>query len=92
MNILFPELKKLVPTLHMPSVYTLLSAFPGASHVASVPLTKLTKLLFESSKRRYGEDTAILFQDSATTSIGSLMPAKSLELKHTIKIIQELTP
>ena len=90
-NILFPELEKLVPTLHMASVYALLSTFPGASHVASVPLTKLTKLLFEVSKGRYGKDTAILFQDAATTSIGSLMPAKSLELKHTIKLTQELT-
>ena len=34
-NILFPELEKLVPSLHMVSVYALLSEFPGASHVAS---------------------------------------------------------
>ena len=32
-NILFPELEKLVPSLHMVSVYALLSEFPGASHV-----------------------------------------------------------
>ena len=33
--ILFPELEKLVPTLHMASVYALLSEFPGAKQIAS---------------------------------------------------------
>ncbi len=90
-NILFPELEKLVPSLHIVSVYALLSKFPGASHVASAHLTRLTNLLSQASKGRYGKDTAILFRETAKTSIGSLMPAKSLELKHTIKLIQELT-
>lgn len=90
-NILFPELEKLVPRLHMASVYALLSEFPGASHVASAHLTRLTNLLSENSKGHYGKDTAILFRNTARNSIGSVMPAKSLELKHTIKLIQELT-
>ena len=34
--ILFPELEKLVPTLHMASVYAMLSEFPGAKQAASV--------------------------------------------------------
>ena len=89
--ILFPELEKLVPTLHMASVYALLSEFPSASAVASAHLTRLSNLLSESSKGRYGKDTAIIFREAARVSIGSHMPAKSLELKHTIKLIQELT-
>ena len=89
--ILFPELEKLVPTLHMASVYALLSEFPGADAVAAAHLTKLSNLLCESSKGRYGKDTAIMFREAARSSIGSHMPAKSLELKHTIKLIQELT-
>ena len=89
--ILFPELEKLVPTLHMTSVYTLLFEFPGASYVASAHLTKLTNLLSKASKGHYGKDTAVLFRETARNSIGSVMPAKSLELKHTIKLIQELT-
>lgn len=47
-NILFPELEKLVPTLHMTSVYELLSQFPSAKQIASVHLTKLTNLLSTS--------------------------------------------
>lgn len=89
--ILFPELEKHVPTLHMPSVYALLSEFPGANAVASAHLTRLSNLLSESSKGRYGKDTAVIFREAARNSIGSVMPAKSLELKHTIKLIQELT-
>ena len=89
--ILFPELEKLVPTLHMASVYDLLSEFPSANAVATAHLTRLSNLLSESSKGRYGKDTAIMFREAARSSIGSHMPAKSLELKHTIKLIQELT-
>ena len=90
-NILFPELEKLVPSLHIKSVYTMLSEFPSAHHIAEAHLTKLTNLLHTASRGRYGKDTAIGFREAAKNSIGSDMPAKSLELKHTIKLIQELT-
>jgi hypothetical protein len=90
-NILFPELEKLVPTLHMNSVYALLSEFPGAKQIASCHLTRLTHLLSESSKGRYQRDKAVEIREAAKASIGSIMPAKSLELKHTIHMIGILT-
>lgn len=90
-QILFPELEKLVATLHMTSIYSLLEEYPGASYIVSAHLTKLTNLLNESSRGRYDRNTAIKFREAAKKSIGSVMPAKSLELKHTIKIIRELT-
>lgn len=89
-QILFPELEKLVCTLHMASVYRLLEEYPGASYIAKAHLTKLSNLLIEASKGRYNRDTAIKFREAASNSIGSIMPAKSLELKHTIKLIKEL--
>ena len=49
-QILFPELEKLVPTLHMTSIYQLLEEFPSASAIASVHLTRLTNLLSKASK------------------------------------------
>lgn len=88
--ILFPELEKLVPTLHQNSVYELLYEFPGAKHVADAHLTRLSNLVETASKGHYTKDTAITFREAARTSIGSNMPAKSLELKHTIKLIREL--
>ena len=88
--ILFPELEKLVPTLHQNSVYELLYEFPGAKHIANAHLTRLSNLVETASKGHYTKDTAITFREAARTSIGSNMPAKSLELKHTIKLIREL--
>ena len=90
-QILFPELEKLVPTLHMTSIYQLLEEFPSASAIASVHLTRLTNLLSKASKGHYDRETAIKIRDAAKNSIGSNMPAKSLELKHTIKLICALT-
>lgn len=89
-NILFPELEKLVPSLHMASVYTLLSELPGAHQVANCNLTRLKALLEEASRGRYGRDKAAEIRDAARSSIGSRMPAKSLELQHTIQLIREL--
>jgi len=88
--ILFPELEKLVPTIHIASVYALLSELPGAQQVASAHLTHLKTLLVDASKGRYDRDKAIEIRDAARISIGSKMPAKSLELKHTIRLIREL--
>ena len=62
----------------------------SADAVANAHLTRLSNLLFDSSKGRYGKDTVVMFRDAARSSIGSHMPAKSLELKHTIKLIREL--
>ena len=88
--ILFPELEKLVPSLHIASVYTLLEEFPGAKQVAAAHLTRLKALLESSSKGRYKRDMALEIRDAARSSIGSRMPAKSLELQHTIRLIREL--
>ena len=88
--ILFPELEKLVPTLHMTSVYSLLEEFPGAKQVAAAHLTRLKSLLEAASNGRYKRDMALEIRDAARNSIGSRMPAKSLELQHTIRLIREL--
>ena len=89
-NILFPELEGLVPSLHMASVYALLSEFPGASQIAGSHLTHLKTVLHDASRGRYDRDMAVIIRDAARGSIGSKMPAKSLELQHTIRLIWEL--
>ncbi len=90
-TILFPEIEKLVPQLHMHSIYMLLSEFPGASYISSAHLTRLKNLLYKESNGRYGRDMAIKTRDAASTSIGSIIPAKSMELKHTIQLIEVLS-
>ena len=88
--ILFPELEKLVPSLHIASVYALLSEFPGAHQIAAAHLTRLKSVLSDASRGHYGRDKAIAIRNAAKGSIGSRMPAKSMELKHTIRLIREL--
>ncbi len=90
-NILFPELEKLVPTLHMNSVYTLLEELPGATYVANCHLTHLKKILEDASKGHYSRDKAIEISNAAIDSIGAPMAAKSMELVHTIRLIRMLS-
>ncbi len=90
-SILFPELEKMVPTLHMNSVYALLSEFPGASFIADAHLTRLKNLLYEASKGHYGRDMAISIRNAARSSIGTTMASKSMELRHTIYLIQVIS-
>ena len=78
-NILFPELERLVPTLHMVSVYAMLSEFPGAKQIAEAHLTHFRAVLSDTSKGRYSREKAVEIRNAARRSIGSVMPAKSLE-------------
>ena len=90
-SILFPELEKLVSTLHAKAVYELLSEFPGAHQVASANLKHLTSMLGTASKGHFGREKADEIRETARRSISSYLPAKSLELRHTIKLIGELS-
>ena len=83
-TILFPELEKLVPSLHMASVYALLSEFPGAHQIANSHLTRLKTVLSNASHGRYGKEKAIEIREAARNSIGSRRRAASMELQHTL--------
>ncbi len=49
-----------------------------------------TNLLETASIGCYSKDMALMLRDVARNSVDSNMPAKSLELKHTIRLIREL--
>lgn len=86
--ILFPELEKLVSTLHMASIYALLHKFPGAKQIASVHLTQLTNLLLKASHGCYGREKESEIRNATGKSIDSCVPAKSPELKYMIWLMQ----
>lgn len=86
--ILFPELEKLVPSLHMASVYALLSELPNAKAISECHLTRLVNLISIASKGRYGKEKAIEIRTAARDSIGSYSEVKSLELQQTIQMIR----
>ena len=88
-NILFPELETLVSSLHTVAVYTILREFPGAKQIATAHLTHFKTVLSDASNGRYDREKAVAIREAARTSIGSIMPAKSLELQHTIRLIRE---
>ena len=79
-----------MPTLHMASVYALLSEFPRAEQVSVAHLTRLKTLPADTSRGHYGRNMAMEIRAAARCSVGSKMPAKSLELQHTIRLIREL--
>lgn len=89
-NILFPELEKLFCSIHLTTVYKILSNFPGASYIANADFDELSNIVTISSNGKFDCSKVQLIKDTAQKSIGSKMPAKSLELKHTINLIQEL--
>lgn len=89
-TILFPELEKLVSTVHGSAVYALLYEFSGAHQIASANLKHLTKLLADASKGHFKRATADEIREAARRSISYYLPAKSLELRHTILLIREL--
>ena len=90
-NLLFPELEKIVPSLHTTSVYALLEELPGAAFIAGCHLTHLKKLLGDSSRGRYGRDKAVEIRNAAMDSVGVPMAARSMELVHTIRLIRMLS-
>lgn len=89
-NILFPELEKLVSSLHLSSIYALLEEFPSAKDIAHAHLKRLNSI-FTPTRGRRCNVSAELVRIAARNSIGSYMPAKSLELKHTIALIRILS-
>ena len=89
-NILFPELEDIFPTLHLKSVYAMLKEFPGAISLKDANIEKLENVLKKVSRGHYNQDKALATKELAKVSIGSDMPAKAMELKHTICLIEVL--
>ena len=82
-NILFPELETMISNLNLSSILALFQEYPGASYIANANLTKLSNFLHKASKGHFDKDFCIKLKSLAKNSIGSILPAMSLELKHT---------
>lgn len=86
-NIIFPELDSCVYSINQKSTMAMLRMFPSKELIANAHLTKLTNVLRENSKGKYGKDKAILIRNAAINSIGSDSDAVSFELMQTIDLI-----
>ena len=89
-DILFPELPSLVYSLHQKSTYAMLLEYPTAKSISSAHIVKLTNLLIDNSKGKYGREKALQMRELASNSIGLDSVATGLELKQTIRLIQNL--
>lgn len=88
LDIMFPELASVVYSINQKSTYALLQAFPSKEAIASAHLTKLTNILKNNSRGRYGKAKALSIKDTAANSIGSDSRALSFELSQTISFIE----
>lgn len=77
-------------SLHLAAVYALPEEFPEAKQSARAHLTRLKALLENTSKGHCGRDMAVAIRSAAQNSVGFCMPAKSLELQHTIRLIRKM--
>lgn len=87
-DIVFPELPKVVSSVAQKSCLALLSELPSAKEIAECNLTHLTHLLLNNSNKMFGKDKAIQIRELARNSIGLNSNSVSFELKQTISIIQ----
>jgi len=92
MNIIFPELEKIVHELQVNSVYQLMSEFPDTYAISKAHLTRLTNLLLKYSKGHYGREKAIEIKDAARQSVGTCDGIQAIELQQTLarlRLLQE---
>ena len=87
-DIVFPELPKVVSSVAQKSCLALLSELPSTKEIAECNLTHLTHLLLNNSNKMFGKDKAIQIRELARKSIGLNSNSVSFELKQTICIIQ----
>lgn len=89
-DIIFPELPKLLWSIHQSSSYALLKELPSPKDIESCHLTKLTNLLNKASKGKYTKDKAIELKTYAKDSIGTSNRSLSFELQQTIRLIESV--
>lgn len=90
MNIVFPELEKIVHELQINSVYQLMSEYTDPLAISNAHLTHLTNLLKQNSKGHYSRDKAIEIRETAKNSIGTCDGIHAIEIQHTIARIRLL--
>jgi len=87
LDMVFPELRSSVWSVHQKSCYQLLLEYPGAHSLASAHLTHLTNLITTGSRGKYGKSKAIELRELARNSIGIESAALSTELQQTILLV-----
>jgi len=88
LDIAFPKLSTVVWSIHQKSCYALLLELPTIEDISKCHLTKLTNILYKTSKGHCGKEKAKKIKELARTSIGTSNFFIELELQQTIRLIQ----
>jgi transposase len=89
-SIVFPELEGFVKGSPVTELKLMLE-FGSAEAIAGCHLTRLANLVGEYSHGRHGKEWAVELKALAKGSIGSSSPARSLELRQTIRQIMSFS-
>lgn len=89
-TILFPELPSVVWSVNQKSCRALLLELPTAKAIANCHLTRLTNLLSNASKGKYGREKALQLKELASKSIGLDSVSTGFELQQTLRLINNV--
>ena len=86
---IFPELSSFFKgNLHLNVSYQLLKQFSSPKDISALHLTKLSNILHDNSRGKYGKSDAIRLRELAKSSVGIDNPSLSLQIKHAILQIE----
>lgn len=86
---IFPELVQFFKgNPHLNVSYQLLKEYSSPKQISSLHLTKLSNILHDNSRGKYGKQDAIRLREIAKSSVGINNPSLSLQIKHAILQIE----
>lgn len=86
---IFPELSSFFKgNLHLNVSYQLLKEFSSPKDISVLHLTRLSNILHDNSRGKYGKSDAIRLRELAKSSVGIDNPSLSLQIKHAILQIE----
>lgn len=86
-TIVFPEITTTFCSASLATVRELLLQFPSAKSIAGADIRKLTNLLWNASKHRFGREKAEQVRDLARQSIGSSNRGTDFELRQHLQSV-----
>lgn len=86
-TIVFPEITTAFCSASLATVRELLLQFPSAKSIAGADIRKLTNLLWNASKHRFGREKAEQVRDLARQSIGSSNRGTDFELRQHLQSV-----
>lgn len=84
---IFPELTTIFKSIHSKTCYSLLVDYSTPKLISKVRIDKLTNILNNSSRGRFGNELALSLKNIAKNSIGVDNIALSIQVKHSINQI-----